>query len=172
MKYIAGLVFAALTLGFVQSVAAQEVVTDEMIANADLTKGKRVYLRCAACHTLAEDGRNKQGPNLWHIFGREAGTKEGQRYSPALASADFVWGADELYTWLTKPKEFLPGTSMAFVGLPKEDQRINVIAYIMSETGYEMPRHDDDDDEYDDDDEHDDDDDDDDHDDDEIEGSD
>ncbi len=152
MKYTVGLIFAVLTIGAAQSAAAQEVITDEMIANADLTKGKRVYLRCAACHTLGEGERNKQGPNLWGIFGREAGTKEGQKYSQALASASFKWGPDELDAWLTKPKEFLPGTNMAFIGLPKEDQRINVIAFIMDKTGYDAGNEDGDDDDDDDDD--------------------
>jgi len=137
MKYIVGLMCAALTLGFVQPVAAQEVVTDEMIENADLTKGKRVFLRCAACHTLGEGERNKSGPNLWNLFGHEAGSREFPRYSRALSSADFIWGADELNAWLTKPKEFLPGTSMNFSGLAKEGQRIDVIAFIMNATGYE-----------------------------------
>jgi len=145
MKNIFGLIFAILTFGLAQSVAAQEVVTDEMLANADLNKGKRVFLRCAACHTLGEGERNKVGPNLWHIFGRKAGTKEGQHYSKAMEAADFTWGPDKLNAWLTKPRAFLPGTSMSFPGLAKEEQRIDVIAYVRSKTGYEAPGDDDND---------------------------
>lgn len=101
---------------------------------ADLENGERVFRRCAACHTLPEGARNLVGPNLHGVFGREAGTVEGFRYSDAVQNADFEWTPDRLEEWLANPREFLPGNRMAFPGLRDEQDRHDVIAYLAVET--------------------------------------
>ena len=50
------------------------------MAAGDVDKGAKLFKRCKACHTLEEDGKNKVGPNLFGIFGREAGTLEGFKF--------------------------------------------------------------------------------------------
>jgi len=62
------------------------------------------------------------------------GTREEFNYSQALQDADFIWTPDKLNEWLTKPKDFLPDNKMAFVGLNREQDRINLIAYLIQET--------------------------------------
>ena len=39
-------------------------------------------------------------------------------------------------TWLTNPKAVLPNTKMTFVGLKDPKDRADVIAYLMTETGF------------------------------------
>ena len=41
---------------------------------ADLENGRRAFARCRSCHTLTEGGPNMTGPNLWSVFGRQAGS--------------------------------------------------------------------------------------------------
>lgn len=101
---------------------------------ASLENGQRIFRRCAACHTLEEGARHLVGPNLHGVFGREAGTAQGFRYSDALQNADFVWTPPRLDEWLANPREFLPGNRMAFPGLREEQDRTDVIAYIAVET--------------------------------------
>lgn len=103
-------------------------------SEADLENGQRVFRRCAACHTLEDGARHLVGPNLHGIFGREAGSAEGFRFSGALESADFEWTPQQLDEWLANPREFLPGNRMAFPGLRDEQDRTDVIAYIAVET--------------------------------------
>lgn len=132
------LVAAFTCLTAVPFAAAQDVITDEMIANADLNKGKRVFLRCRSCHNIAEGEAHKQGPNLYGMFGRKVGSVDDfKNYSDALKTADFIWSRDRLDAWLQSPREFLPGNRMSFVGLPKADDRINLIGYLLAETGGE-----------------------------------
>lgn len=103
----------------------------------DIAKGKKLFARCKACHTLEEGGPDRIGPNLHGIIGRTAGTKEGFKYSDSMKQhgADgLVWSHDTLTTYLKKPSDMVPGTIMAFPGLKKDEDRANLIAYLESET--------------------------------------
>ena len=104
------------------------------MAQGDADKGKKLFKRCKACHTLDEGGKNKVGPNLFGIFGREAGTLEGYKFSKAFQGSDVVWDEATLDQFLLKPKKFIPKTKMGFPGLKKEDQRADVIAYLLQMT--------------------------------------
>ena len=99
-------------------------------AAGDPAKGKKVFNKCKACHTVDEGGKNKVGPNLFGVVNREAAKVEGFKYSKAMKEAGLTWDADTLDKYLTNPKKFLKGTKMSFAGLKKEKQRANVIAYL------------------------------------------
>ncbi len=95
----------------------------------DPARGKRLYGQCQACHTVVE-GRNRVGPTLYRIVGRQAGAVEGFDYSPANAEADFVWTEDALFAFLEAPNDYLPGNRMIFPGIPKEQDRADIVAYL------------------------------------------
>lgn len=97
----------------------------------DAAAGKRVFAKCMACHTVVE-GQNRVGPSLYGIVGREAGSVEGFNYSDANANSGLTWTEATLFEYLEAPQEFMPGTRMIFPGLPSEQDRANVIAYLKS----------------------------------------
>jgi cytochrome c len=103
---------------------------------ADLENGRQRFAQCRSCHTLVEGGPNLVGPNLYGMFGRRIASKEGYSYSEAAKGADFVWDGPRLDRWLADPRGFLQGTKMAFPGIKAEQDRRDVIAYVMVETGY------------------------------------
>ena len=105
----------------------------------DLENGRRVFARCRSCHTITPNGPNMTGPNLYNVFGSEVGTKDKFRYSNALLEADFKWDAEKLDEWLLRPRDYLPGNKMSFVGIAAEQDRRDVIAFLKVETGYEPP---------------------------------
>ncbi|MEQ8902118.1 MAG: cytochrome c family protein [Roseovarius sp.] len=119
---------------------AEEEVEDEgpdlaaLFAEADASKGERVFNKCKACHVL-EDGANGVGPHLYDVVGREVGSVDGFGYSGALSEAADVWGAEELFAFLENPAGYAPGTSMGFAGLGKPEDRANVIAYLDQSDG-------------------------------------
>lgn len=98
-------------------------------AAGDPVKGKAVFARCAICHTV-EPGKNKLGPTLANIVGSKAGDVPGFNFSPAMKASKVVWTPDALDKYLTNPRAFLPGNRMIFAGLPKPEDRANVIAYL------------------------------------------
>jgi cytochrome c len=98
-------------------------------ADGDAAKGKKVFAKCMACHTL-EAGKNKVGPSLHGIIGRKSGSVEGFTYSDAMKNSNLTWDEAELDKYLTNPKKLVPGNKMAFPGLPKPADRANVIAYL------------------------------------------
>ena len=72
-----------------------------------------------------------------NLFDRKAGSVEGYKYSTAMKAKGeegLVWNAETLNTYLTKPKDFVPKTKMAFPGLKKEKDRTNLIGYLEKAT--------------------------------------
>lgn len=96
----------------------------------DPVLGKKVFMRCVACHAVAPNAAAKMGPNLAGVVGRKAGAAPGFKYSAAMKKANLKWDDATLDKWLTKPSTLVPGTSMAFAGVPNADERAAVIAYL------------------------------------------
>ncbi len=103
------------------------------LAEGDAAKGEKIYKKCKACHSL-EAGKKKVGPSLAGLFGRTAGTVEGFKYSAAMKDSGIVWDEETLDGFLTKPKDVVPKTRMAFPGFKKEQDRMDVIAYLKEAT--------------------------------------
>lgn len=98
----------------------------------DPAKGEKVFKKCKACHVVDSE-KKKIGPSLKDIIGRQAGTKEGFKYSKAMIKAGeegLKWDDKNLHGYLERPKKFIPKNKMAFAGLKKEQQRADVIAYL------------------------------------------
>ena len=100
----------------------------------DPAKGKTTFARCAVCHSL-DAGVNKVGPSLHGIIGRHSGSIDGYSYSPAMKASNLTWDAATLDKYLASPKALVPGNKMAFPGLPKPEDRGNVIAYLTQASG-------------------------------------
>lgn len=98
------------------------------------TLGERMFIMCAACHNVKKGAPHKVGPNLHGLFGAKAGMKEGYKYSEAMKTSGIVWNEDHLRNWLKKPTDYIPGTTMAFIGIQKEDQQTALIEYLKEET--------------------------------------
>jgi cytochrome c len=102
-----------------------------VIPAADVAAGEKVAGRCLQCHVFTKGGPNKIGPNLYGIVGSTHAHAEGFTYSTAMAALKGKpWGYDELDAFLKNPKAAVPGTKMAFAGLSKTTERVNLIAYL------------------------------------------
>ncbi len=97
----------------------------------DPVKGKKVFKKCKVCHKLA-DGVNGIGPSLYGVVGRKVATEAGFKYSKALQGLGGDWTEARIAEFLTKPRNYAPGTKMGFSGLKKESDRQNIIAFLKS----------------------------------------
>ena len=105
------------------------------LAAADPARGERTFKgNCTTCHTIEEGGPNGTGPNLHGVVGAPKHRHAEFGYSAAMKSAEGTWTYEDLNHWLTNPGAFIRGTSMSFAGLRKDADRMNVIAYLASQT--------------------------------------
>lgn len=108
------------------------IVTGGQAKAQDAAAGQTVFKKCAACHVADED-KNKIGPSLKGVIGRTAGTYPNFNYSRSMKEAGeggLVWDDANLTIYLRSPKELVKGGSMAFIGLKKDEDVANVIAYL------------------------------------------
>ena len=145
---IAGGLAAALALGVAVPAAPEALAGDSRagqgsgarpavrisVRSGDPIRGAVVFQQCYACHSVVAGEGGLSGPNLHGVIGRAAASEPGFDYSQALRAAaidrSLAWTARELDRFLADPELALPGTSMAFIGLPDPRDRADVVAYL------------------------------------------
>tara|TARA_B100000427_G_scaffold184161_1_gene153096 strand:- start:33 stop:566 length:534 start_codon:yes stop_codon:yes gene_type:complete len=110
--------------------AESQVDISALLALGSAEDGKKVFKKCAACHSIKADGGNKIGPKLWNVMFRPVGSITDYKYSKALSSYDKEWTWEEMNGFLIKPAKWIKGNKMGFAGLKKESDRASVILYL------------------------------------------
>ena len=110
-----------------------------IFASTSAAEGAKVFKKCAACHSIAEGGKNKIGPALWGVLGRQAGSLPDYKYSKAMAAHGKKWSFEEMNGFLINPKEWIKGTKMSYAGLKSEKERAAVILYMNENSNNPLP---------------------------------
>ena len=111
-------------------IGAISMISAGTAAAADPEAGEKVFKRlCSTCHTI-EAGKNRVGPSLAGIVGRKAASIDGFKYSDPMKASGITWSEDKLDAYITDPKAVVPKGTMSFVGLKKDTDRTDVIAYL------------------------------------------
>lgn len=97
---------------------------------ADANRGQKIFKKCASCHNVGKNEGSKVGPALYGVIGRAKGIYQGFNYSVALKEKGGIWDRDSINQFITKPKNYITGTKMAFGGLKKPQDRADVILYL------------------------------------------
>ena len=126
------------------SITAGEIIEEKvdiaaLMALGDVASGEKIFKKCAACHSIVKGGKNKIGPALYNVVGRQVGGVNDYKYSKALAQYDRSWTFEELNGFLLKPAKWIKGTKMAYAGLRKEKDRSSIIKYLNQNSDSPQP---------------------------------
>ena len=111
--------------------AEPEVPFEEVYVNASAEEGEKLWRQCASCHKL--DGTNATGPHLDGVVDRAKHSIGDYAYSDGLMAMDGDWTPENLSGFLLNPKEYAPGTKMAYRGMSAVEDRANLIAYLAAQ---------------------------------------
>ncbi|MEL6477174.1 MAG: c-type cytochrome [Pseudomonadota bacterium] len=103
------------------------------LADGDPERGASVWKKCAKCHMVGPEARNRVGPHLNELFDRPAAMLDGYRYSAEMrrAGADgLVWTAETLAQFIENPKAIVTGSRMSFRGIAAARDRADLLAYL------------------------------------------
>jgi cytochrome c len=120
--------------------AAKKVMA--LLPKASADNGKTIFKKCHACHVAEKGKKPTVGPNLWDVVNRPKASYPGFAYSDAMKAKGGDWSFEELAKFIHKPSEYVPGTKMAFAGLPTANDEADVIAYLatLADTPVPLPK--------------------------------
>ncbi len=101
----------------------------------DISRGSRLFKKhCAQCHSIDKDSNQggNIGPTLWNICGRCSGIydKIGAGGKPTIDKT-IVWTDSMLLEYMKNPRAVTSGSiAMNFTGIPKEQDRLDILAYL------------------------------------------
>ena len=113
-----------------ESSSSGSVDIKALLALGTIEHGQKVFKKCSACHVVAKGGKNKIGPVLYGVLGKQSAAVSDYKYSKALIAHGKKWSFSEMNSYLIKPQAHIKGTKMAFAGLKKEKDRASVILYM------------------------------------------
>ena len=96
----------------------------------DVAAGEKTFNVCRACHEIGEGAKNLVGPVLNGVVGRKSGSYPGYAYSDANKNSGITWDEATLIEYLKNPRAKVPGAKMIFPGLKRDDDIINVVAFL------------------------------------------
>jgi cytochrome c len=123
----------------VTEVIEKKIDIAALMAMGDVASGEKVFKKCAACHSIILGGKNKIGPALYNVVGRQIGSVSDYKYSKALVAYGKEWTIEELNGFLIKPAKWIKGTKMAYAGLRKEKDRASIIKYLNQNSDNPLP---------------------------------
>ena len=129
-----GIVLAGLLAGGCVSARAETSTAPPTAREADapeaIEAGRRLFFRCAACHTRSAAARARTGPHLEGLVGRRAASLPGFRYTSRLKGQPFTWTRERLGQWLREPQAHVPGMCVPFAGFARKEDRQALVAYL------------------------------------------
>lgn len=97
--------------------------------------GERAYQKCYSCHAVEPGKNDLAGPSLNGIVGRPVASVPGFEYSRPLrrfAAGNPRWTRALIDRYAADPDALVPGTSMAFHGMPDPAERKALLDYLES----------------------------------------
>ena len=110
-----------------------------LLAMGDLDHAKKIWKKCSACHSIKKGGKNKIGPALYNVLGRNVAALGDYKYSKAFVAYGKSWTFEEMNAFLKTPQSYIKGTKMAFAGVKKEKDRASIILFMNQNSDNPLP---------------------------------
>ncbi len=111
-----------------------EDLTTPQTASSELQQSSSAISICLACHSMSDPSKGKSirlgGPSLWGIVDRKVGSISGYPYSESMKKSDISWTQENLASFIESPQDMFPGNNMAFLGVPNEEDRSEILNYL------------------------------------------
>ena len=114
-------------------VALAIMLTPAAADQAAVERGAKEFRKCKSCHRIGDGAANSAGPHLNRIFGRQAGSLEGFRFSKdiiRMGVEGLVWDHEKLDLFIENPKSLVSKTRMKFRGIRDKAARADLIAFL------------------------------------------
>ena len=129
----------AVKVASAQAASSGSIDIKALLASGTIVHGQKVFRKCSACHVVTKGGKNKIGPVLYGVLGKQSASVSDYKYSKALIAHGKVWSFAEMNSFLIKPQAHIKGTKMAFAGLRSEKDRASVILFMNSKSDNPLP---------------------------------
>ncbi len=97
-------------------------------AQARMPKRARRSLKSAPAATTIS-GRSV-GPSLLGVYGRQSGSLEGYKYSPAMKRSKLTWDDKNLHDYIADPQRKVKANNMSFKGIRSSADIDDLVEYL------------------------------------------
>jgi cytochrome c len=80
------------------------VASSGLAVAQDAAAGATTFKKCAVCHNIGENAKNKIGPVLNGIDGRHSGSVAGYNYSDANKNSGITWNEATFIEYIKYPR--------------------------------------------------------------------
>lgn len=112
---------------------AEEVSINGRVGDPDV--GELLFGVCQTCHQIGPGAEHRSGPALNNLVGAPAGARGDYPSSFTMVLAGLrglVWTPETLDAYLENPRATVPNSASPFVGVPSEQERADLIAYLQT----------------------------------------
>jgi cytochrome c len=119
-----------LALAMLTGLAQAQVPAQAPMPVGDVERGRLAFAACRTCHYPESYVGHHNGPSLFKVFGRKAGSTDFAYYSKVMQTSELVWTPELLDFWLANPGVFLKGSSMVSPPVRSAQERADLLVYL------------------------------------------
>ena len=95
-----------------------------------MAAGEQSFKKCLPCHAVGEGAKNKVGPELNGLEGRQSGSAPDYNYTDSNKNSGITWNEATFKDYIKDPRAKIPNTKMIFPGIKNEKEAGDLWVYL------------------------------------------